>query len=324
MSLAGLSLRDLEYVVAVAELRHFGRAAERCGVSQPSLSGQIRRLEGHLGLVLFERTPRCVRVTERGRAVVSQARAVLEQAQRLLELARDCGKALEGPLRLGLIPTIGPYLLSYMLPPLKRRFPGLELVLTEALTVDLVRQLRAGDLDAVILSPPLAARGLSLFELYFEPFMLVHPPGHPVAAREPLAMADLDRPGLLLLEEGHCLRDQALSLCAGEVGSAHRHATGLEVLKHMIAAGEGFSVVPALAATAPPGMTGLIGFRPLSDAAGRRVALACRASDPRLRELARLGRLIATTVPPERVSPAAPANTPCAVPQPDSGMPAKA
>ena len=301
MSLAGLSLRDLEYVVAVAELSHFGRAAERCGVSQPSLSGQIRRLEALLGLTIFERSPRNVRLTAKGRVVVTQARAVLEQAHRLLELAREHGETLAGPFHLGIIPTIGPYLLPYLLPALKPRYPQIELVLTEALTADLVRQLRSGDLDAVILSPPIADHGLTLFELYFEPFVLMHPPGHAVAEQVPLVIENLNRPGLLLLEEGHCLRDQALSLCAKGADHSRRHATGLEMLKHMVAAGEGFSIVPALAATAPPGMAGLVAFAGLADAAaGRRVALACRPSDPRAGHLAHLANVIAGAIPHEQ------------------------
>jgi LysR family hydrogen peroxide-inducible transcriptional activator len=296
MSLAGLSLRDLEYVVAVAELRHCGRAAERCAVSQPALSGQIRRLEQLIGLEIFERS-RKVCVTPRGAALVEQARVVLEEARHFVELAREHGNGLAGPLCLGTIPTIGPYLLPYILRPLRARYPQLELVLTEALTPDLLRQLRDGDLDAAILSPPLPDRGLRMFELFFEPFVMIHPPGHAVAARPPVAVEDLDQPGLLLLEEGHCLRDQALSLCGDGAHPSRRHATGLEMLKHMVAAGDGFSILPLLAATAPPGLNELVAFTPLSGAsAGRHVALVCRSSDPRAGALAELARAITAAV----------------------------
>jgi LysR family hydrogen peroxide-inducible transcriptional activator len=297
MSLAGLSLRDLEYVVAVAELRHFGRAAERCGVSQPSLSAQIRRLEEMVGLSVFERTPRNVRLTARGEIFVRQARQVLAEAQRLLELCREAGGPLSGTFRLGLLPTIGPYLLPYILKPLKQRWPALNLLLIEARTPDLVRDLRAGELDVAVLSPVAGCEGLKMFELFFERFLLVHPPELALAKRAELSVEDLDAPGLLLLEEGHCLRDQALSLCA-RAHPSRRHATGLEMLKQMVAAGEGFSIVPALAATIPAGLEGLLAFTPLSgDGAGRRLAVACRPSDPRADEIEKLAALIADMTP---------------------------
>lgn len=278
-ALGGLSLRDLEYVVAVAELKHFGRAAERCGVSQPSLSAQIRKLEELLGTLLFERSSRRVLVTPTGEVVIGQARTVLQEARRILEIARAAAGMIEGPFRLGVIPTLAPYLLPQVLRPIRERFPHAELTLTEARTPEIVARLCAGDLDAALLSPkPSGDRRLATIDLFFEPFLVIFPAGHPVARRIPVPMKALERPGLILLEEGHCLREQAIALCTRPV--SRRHAASIETLKHMVAAGEGFSIVPALAAHAP-GLEELVRFAPLREpSAGRPIGLVVRSTDP--------------------------------------------
>jgi LysR family hydrogen peroxide-inducible transcriptional activator len=293
MSLAGLSLRDLEYVVAVADCGHFGRAAARCAVSQPALSAQVRKLEAFLGVTIFERTPGRVLVTPRGEAVLERARQLLAEAGALLAAARNAGAALAGAFRLGAIPTLGPYLLPHVLKPLRQAFPEMQLVLSEARTAELVADLRDGRLDAALACLPVEEPALLPLPLFREPFVLMHPPGTAPAWPLPLAGE-----GLVLLAEGHCLRDQTLSACGPEAPRATRHATGLEMLRYMVAAGEGVSLMPVLAAAGLGEMDGLVTYSPLRDPdAARDVALLTRASDPRRAELARMARLLRSHVP---------------------------
>lgn len=294
MSLAGLSLRDLEYLVAVAEYRHFGRAAAWCAVSQPSLSAQIRKLERFLGMDVFERTPGRVTVTPRGEAVVAQAQAALREARRLLEKARGNVSHLAGRFRLGAIPTLGPYLLPRALRPIRQAFPDLELIFSEGRTEDLMSALRHGELDGVLACLPDDGEGLSIHALFLEPFLLVHRPGD--APRWPLAAEGLP---IVVLEEGHCLRDQALSACGFGSGVAPRCATGIEMLRHMVAAGEGISLIPALAAQALGTLDGQIAYTSLDEAdLGRDVVLVGRASDPRMEHLPALAKLIQDALHP--------------------------
>ncbi|MCK8785158.1 LysR substrate-binding domain-containing protein [Roseomonas sp. NAR14] len=289
-NLAGLSLRDLEYAVAVGELRHFGRAAERCGVSQSALSEQVRKLEGLLGCPLFERTKRRVEPTPEGSRLLRQAEEVLRGARALLDAARLEAEPLSGELRIGVIPTLGPYYVPAMLRTMRERFPRLRLQLQEAATQALLDQLRHGELDLLLLALPTGGEGLLAEPLFFEPFMLACPATHPLAGATPARVRDLPGEELLLLEEGHCLRDQALSLCrAGHLDRHARQATSLEMLRHMVGAGEGYSLLPALA-TGHGDMGGLVAYRKLAEpAAGRRIGLVWRRSAPRESEF----RLIA-------------------------------
>lgn len=305
MNIAGLSLRDLEYAVAVADHRHFGRAAERCGVSQPSLSAQIRKLEDLLGIPLFERTSRRVLPTAQGEAVIRQARTVLEEAQRLIALARGAEGAFAGPLTLGAIQTLGPYLFPHVLSPIRKNFPEVQLSLAEGRTEGLLADLRDGRVDAVFLSLPAEDEGLAAEPLFFEPFLLAYPAGHPLEALPGVALADLDPGDLVLLEEGHCLRDQALSLC-GRQGRGTRHATGLETLRHMVAAGAGYTLMPLLAVANQTDMGGLIAYRPFDrDPPGRTVGLVWRASDPRGAGFRAMAALIRDHAPPGTLETAA-------------------
>ncbi len=299
MTLAGLSLRDLEYILAVAEHRHFGRAAEACHVSQPALSAQVRKLEDYLGLRLFERSRQGVAPTAEGERILRQARLVVREAARLLEMARSGAEPLAGPFALGAIETLGPYLFPRILAPLGARFPRLELVLSEGRTADLLDQLMNRELDAVLLSPPVHRSGIRLFELFFEPFLFVHRPDEPLARERPLRLERLAGERLLLLEEGHCLRGQALLLCGMATAPGRRHATGLETLRFMVALGAGYSIMPALAAEARPGLEGMVAYTPFDDArAGRKIALAVRASDPRGTTFDILARTLRELVPP--------------------------
>lgn len=297
---SSLSLRDLEYAVAVARERHFGRAAERCGVSQAALSEQVRKLEGVLGVTLFERTKRHVEPTVRGLVVIAQAETLLADAQRLLDNAQRSAEPLTGELRLGVIATLGPYYLPTLLHKGRTRFPRLALHLTEGRTSELLARLRRSELDAVLLALPVNPDGLAIQPLFFEPFRLACPLDHALAKRDDVHLRDLTRGNLLLMEEGHCMRDQAIDLC--NVRRLDRHtrvASSLEMLRHMIAAGEGYSVFPLLAAQEHADMGGLIRFRDLEDAdAGRRIGLVWRATETRADDLRAVAAFMAQTIPP--------------------------
>lgn len=248
-----MNLRDLEYVVALAEHRHFGRAAAACYVSQPTLSTQVKKLEAELGLQLIERSPRQVLLTAAGELVVGRARAILAEVQDIRGIARQAADPRSGSLRLGIFPTLGPYLLPHVVGPVHQRFPDLELLLVEEKTDDLLEQLRAGRLDVAVLALPVHDEGLHAEPLFREEFVLAVPADHPLAGSAPVPTTVLRDYPLLLLSEGHCLRDQALDICH-LVGAAERsgfQATSLETLRHMVAAGVGVTVMPELS-VAPP------------------------------------------------------------------------
>ncbi len=298
-TLAGLSLRDLEYVVAVAEEAHFGRAAERCGVSQPGLSEQVRKLEALIGVALFERSSRRVALTPEGEKLIPQAERVLTEARLFLELAGRVADPLAGLLRVGVIATLGPYYVPLILKPLRAAHPGLDLRLTEGRTAGLLDLLKRGDLDLVLAALPVADDTLTAEPLFFEPFDLACPVGTPLARRSPLLVEDLGGADLLLLEEGHCLRDQALSLCSGDATQGPvRLASSLEMLRAMIAAGEGHSLLPRLATLGRDDLEGLMVVRALADPdAGRTIGLVSRRSDPRGSAFATLAGFLRAIAP---------------------------
>jgi LysR family hydrogen peroxide-inducible transcriptional activator len=297
MTLAGLSLRDLEYAIAVAQTKHFGRAAEQCGVSQPALSEQIRKLEGLLGVELFERGRRGVQVTPIGETLLSRAERLLSEAHCLLEMANGGADPLESTLRLAAIQTLGPYYLPYVLRQTRRAFPQLKLRLREGQTETLVESLRNGTTDLVLAALPLPTEDLSTLALFQEPFVLVFPVGHKLGALPRISLEDLASEGLILLEEGHCLRDHALSLCAGASPSS-RLATSVETLWHMIASGEGYSLLPALSLSGRGPIEDLVTCRELSEPeAARTIALAWRTTDPRGPALRRLAEMLRESLP---------------------------
>jgi LysR family transcriptional regulator, hydrogen peroxide-inducible genes activator len=285
-----LSLRDLEYLVAVAECRHFGRAAERCGVSQPALSAQVRKLESWLGVTVFERAPGRVLLTGQGAALLARVQGVLAEARGLVEQARAAGAPLAGAFRIGAIPTIGPYFLPHALRPMREAFPEMRPVVSEARTADLVERQKDGALDASLLCLPQTDPALALHPLFFEPFLMMHAagarPGWPEDGGE----------GLLVLEEGHCLRDQTLAICGLQAPPGRRHAAGLELLRQMAAAGEGYALMPALAAAALGDVPSLA-YGALAAEVGREVALAVRRSDPRAAHLAAVASLFRRIAP---------------------------
>ena len=280
-SLAGLSLRDLEYAHAVDRHRHFGRAASQCGVSQAALSEQLAKLEDRLGTRLFERAHRRVEPTPRGAPLLVQIARVLAEARGLLELSHEGTEGLAGKVRLGAIATLGPYYLPHLLRQVREAYPLLQLRLEEGQTDSLLRALRDGQVDAVLVAWPVPAEGLDAETLFMEPFLLVCPTAHRLADAALPGLSDLGGGDLLLLEEGHCLRDQALALCRPGPGLT-RHATSVETLWQMIAADEGYSLLPALSAQGREAIAGLVRRRELAgDRVGRTIALVWRRTDPR-------------------------------------------
>ena len=247
--MAVMNLRDLRYLVALADERHFGRAAARSSVSQPTLSAQIRKLEEYLGVPLVERQPKRVSLTPAGARIVERARRLLQEADAIVELARTDRDPLSGTLKLALIPTVGPYLLPHIAAHLKSDLPRLKLLLYEYQTAPLLEKLRAGELDLGIVALPVPPDGVDSAALYDEPFRLAVPAQHELAGRSEARIEDLNGETVLLLEDGHCLRDQALEVCnrAHAQESQDYRATSLETLRQMVAAGHGVTLLPELA-----------------------------------------------------------------------------
>jgi LysR family transcriptional regulator, hydrogen peroxide-inducible genes activator len=298
-----MTLQELRYLVALATHRHFRRAAEACHVSQPTLSIQIKKLEETLGLTLIERNGRVVELTPQGREVVTRARLILDEAQAIKDIAKRCAEPLAGPLHLGVIPTLGPYVLPWLIPALRERFPKLKLLPYEDLTAPLIEKLRVRRIGAALVSLPLDEDGFTQTPLFDEPFWAALPADHPLAIRDSVSDEDLIGQHLLVLTEGHCLRDQTLALYgdrppAREGGESDLRASSLEAIRNYVALGLGISVLPALAAKAGARQSG-VAIRPLVGVSGRRIGLIWRKSFPQAREMDRLGEAIAACLPPE-------------------------
>ena len=286
-----LKLKDLRYLVAVADLRHFGRAAARCFVSQPTLSAQLRKLEQSLGVQLIERRPRRVALTEAGREIAQRARSMLEAGEAIVALAQTRRDPLAGQLRVALLPTIGPYLLPSVALKLRRALPRLELMLYEYQTAPMLERLEAGEIDLGILALPLpvgagarTSEGLVTRELYQEPFVLALPQAHPLAARAQVQVDDLGGQTLLLLEDGHCLRDQALAICSHTSMQEKQdfRATSIETLRQMVAAGAGVTLLPELASRGVYSGASGVAVRPFArPAPSRRIGAVWRRSSAR-------------------------------------------
>jgi LysR family hydrogen peroxide-inducible transcriptional activator len=288
-----LTLRQLEYVVAVADHRSFRRAAEACSVTQPALSAQIAQLEETLGVQIFERDRRKVLVTPTGSELVARARTTLASAAALVDTARTAAQPLSGTLRLGVIPTIAPYLLPVVLPAVRAAYPLLRLVLREEQTASVLAQLDDGRLDAGILALPVDGDLAALF-LFREDFVLAAPAAHKLARRARLREDDLEDEDVLLLEDGHCLRDQALAVC-GHAGSrevAELRATSLPTLVQMVASGQGITLLPEMAAAVLAARGSGVGVTRFAPPPGRDVGLVWRMSSARGRELGMLGDVI--------------------------------
>lgn len=294
-----VSLRQLQYVVAIADLGGFRRAAEACHVSQPSLSAQVAQAEAALGVRLFERSRRQVRVSAAGESMVAQARAVLVAAGDLRELGRQFADPFNGTLRIGVIPTISPYLLPEIAPALARAYPRLTIVWSEDRTGGLVRQLNEGAIDAAILALEADLGSLDHAVLRRDPFLLAAAPGHPLATtRRRARLDDLERVRVLLLDDGHCFRDQALQLCA-RVGAreADFRATSLATLVQMTSAGRGVTLLPSIALPVE-NRRGQLVTRPfVAPGPGRTLALAWRRGSALAPSLTRLATSIRDALP---------------------------
>jgi LysR family hydrogen peroxide-inducible transcriptional activator len=290
-----MTLTELKYIVAVARERHFGRAAEACHVSQPTLSVAVKKLEEELDVKIFERGASEVSTTPLGEQIVRQAQQVIEQAAAIREIAKTGKDPVSGPLRLGVIYTVGPYLLPDLVRQAIERVPQMPLMLQENFTVRLLEMLRTGELDCAILAEPFPDTGLAVAPLYDEPFLAAVPRKHPIAARPSISAEELKNETMLLLGTGHCFRDHVLEVCPEYA----RFATGaegirksfegssLETIKHMVASGMGITVVPRLSVPAEPQPH--VAYVPFSEPVpSRRIVLAWRRTFPRYEAIAAL------------------------------------
>lgn len=284
-----MTLTELRYIVTLAQERHFGRAAERCFVSQPTLSVAVKKLEDELEVALFERSKATVQVTPLGAKVVEQAQRVLEQASIIRELANEGKDQLSSPLRIGAIYTIGPYLFPHLIPQLAQMAPHMPLYIEENFTADLRHKLRSGELDAIIVALPFTEVDVVTRPLYDEPFEVLIPSDHPWTRRSTIDKEDLLTERLLLLGEGHCFRDQILEACpaiSAQLNSPSNTLTAeggsLETIRHMVASKLGITVLPQSAIGTGHYEAGMLESRPFTpEAPGRTVAVAWRASFPR-------------------------------------------
>ncbi|MCP4075374.1 MAG: LysR family transcriptional regulator [Gammaproteobacteria bacterium] len=247
-----MNLRDLQYLIAVAETQHFGKAAKRCFVSQPTLSGQIKKLEHELGIVLFERSNHSVKITPAGQQILKHARLMMEQVEAIKQSARSFNDPVAGPLKLGAIPTISPYLMPLILQPLQQNYPAMRLIISEEQTDTLLQRLQDHQIDAALLATEHPETGFIKIPLYREPFWIAFPQNHELYTQDEISQQDLDSCKLLLLSEGHCLAQQAMKACnlndrnqQGEM--ANLRASSLETLLQLVAAGYGTTLIPAMA-----------------------------------------------------------------------------
>ena len=276
-----MTLTELRYIVAVARERHFGHAAETCFVSQPTLSVAVKKLEEELGVQLFERGPGEVTVTPAGQKIVEQAQRVLEEASRIKDLAAAGRDPLAGPLRLGAIYTIGPYLLPKLIPILRKSAPAMQLHIQENFTHRLAEALKSGEVDVILIALPFDESGIETRALYDEPFFVAVPKGHPWEGRKRITSDELTRESLLLLGEGHCFRDQVLEFCHTARARAIEGGS-LETIRQMVASGVGVTVLPATSVSANSTPGDLIRILPFArPVPTRRVGLAWRRSFPR-------------------------------------------
>jgi LysR family transcriptional regulator, hydrogen peroxide-inducible genes activator len=298
-----MNLRDLKYIVAVAECHHFGQAAERCFVSQPTLSSQIKKLEDSLGVSIFERTNRSVEVTPVGESILAKAREVLERTNAIEQLAHTYQDPLAGPLRIGAIPTLSPYLMPSLFKPLKKKHPQMKVVLTEELTKSLLERLQNHEIDAALIATEVDSHEYAVTPLFKEPFWLAHPSNHPITRKVKITRKDLDTSDLLLLSEGHCLAKQAMDVCRRDERTdrgdmADLRASSLETLLQMVSAGFGTTLVPALAMNGAWTKDKAIKSSRLElNDAFRNIILVYRKSYPRRQALDALVQVVSENLP---------------------------
>ncbi|PPK51237.1 hydrogen peroxide-inducible genes activator [Marinobacter persicus] len=288
-----MTLTELRYVVTLARERHFGRAAERCHVSQPTLSVAVKKLEDELGIPLFERSKSSIRVTETGQRIIEQAQRVLDQVGVIRDMAQDGKNQLNSPLKVGAIYTIGPYLFPHLLPELRRAAPEMPLYIEENYTANLRQKLRHSELDAIIVALPFDEPEVVTLPLYDEPFVVLLPADHPLTKKDQVTPEEMAKEQLLLLGPGHCFRDQVLESCPPLVEAITKRAdagrpelvtegSSLETIRHMVASGLGITVLPLSAATAMKYQEDILAVRPFAAPVPfRTVALAWRVTFPR-------------------------------------------
>ena len=297
-----MTLQELRYIVALADSGHFGQAAEACHVTQSTLSTQLKKLEDYLGITLFDRSLKRITPTPTGRAIVQSARIVVEEAERIRSLARQSNEdIMDCTLHLGVIPTVGPYYLPHALLPMHKAHPQLKLMLREEQTERLLTGLREGRFDAALLALPLEDKtGLEVFPLYQEPFVVALPATHPLTARDQLKLSDLHQQAMLLLEEGHCLRDQTMELCGNRSSKTEEvQATSLEMLRQMVGMNLGLTLLPQLAAeNAPRGDKRLIALRHfVPPVPTRTIGLVWRSRSAHAQTLQRLAETLLNHLP---------------------------
>jgi LysR family hydrogen peroxide-inducible transcriptional activator len=297
-----MNLKDLKYLVALADTGHFGKAAERTFVSQPTLSAQLKKLEEYLGVKLVERQPRNVQLTEVGKQVVVRARRMLDEGDQIVALARNNKDPLAGRLKLALIPTIGPYLLPRVMQKIRKALPQLGLMLYEHQTEALLKRLHDGEIDLGIMALPIAQDGMETRELYEEAFTVALPNHHALAAKSTIKVPDLKGQTLLLLEDGHCLRDQALEVCSRiDIHEAEDfRATSLETLRQMVVAGLGITLLPETAVESPFGSQRGLTIRQFSKPVPTRtVGAVWRKSSTRAEAIAAVCDILAGAMKPK-------------------------
>lgn len=298
-----MNLKDLDYIISVAETRHFGKAAKLCFVSQPTLSGQIKKLEDSLGVSIFERTKRSVEITPIGKTIISHALKVREQTDAITNFARSNQDPIAGPLRIGAIPTLSPYLMPLILLPLKKECPQMKLVLSEEMTETLLTRLHNHEIDAALLATEIEEPEFETIPLFNEPFWLAHSCDHPFYNKNEISRSDLNTTELLLLSEGHCLAKQAMDFCQmqsrddqGEM--ADLRASSLETLLQFVSAGFGSTLVPALAMSGAWASGSGIATRKLEfDDAYRQISLVYRKSYTRTQALNAFAKVVLDNLP---------------------------
>lgn len=292
-----MTLQELRYLVALADHGHFGKAASACFISQSTLSTQVKKLEDHLGVSLFDRSLTPIVPTAMGVEVLRSARLIIAEAAHIQELTRHAHEPMSRTLRLGIIPTLGPYYLPHALSVTQAQFPQLRLLLREQMTPQLLADLANGQLDAALLALPVADEQLNTLPLFDEPFLAALPAPHKMAKRKHVTLAELQQDTLLLLEEGHCLRDQALAVCGAQRQMEEVRATSLETLRQMVGIGIGITLLPALATHSNSEQANIKVVPFKSPAPYRRIALIWRKRAPLQETYMRLGKALCDHLP---------------------------
>ncbi|MGE3609932.1 MAG: LysR substrate-binding domain-containing protein [Bacteriovoracaceae bacterium] len=304
MNISQLSIRDLEYIVTVSEKLHFGKAALELNVSQPTLSEQIKKVEALLETKIFERSRKSVQLTPQGELLVAAAKLVIQKAQDFIEIAKNKKGPLIGEFHLGAISTVAPYYLPYILKPLRKAFPQLELIIHEGHTDDLLAQLDSGELNAVIASRTFDERNYRVYSLYHEPFWLAVPTEMPIKLRAgKVSVKDIDKDQLILLTDGNCLKDEVLNFCSlsKNKAGAKIQAAGLETLRYLVATGNGYTFMPELALNDDKKLKGLINYYPfLEKSAQREIVLVTREQYARPEEIRMMYQKLKENLPQSR------------------------